>query len=67
MSEVMYPVLHLFPHLLLKDKDVGLRFDCFLNHATLNQQMGSKHKHYSKNKIPIILPDPVQELAKYRR
>ena len=66
MSEVMYPMLPVFPHMLWKDKDYGIEFDVLGNHSRLQSKVGVHTKHYSKRKDAVILDEPLAELKKYR-
>ena len=61
MSRTLYPLLSQHPHLHVKDKELGMLYDCLGGHEKKQTMMGSG-THYSKLKEPIVLykirPDP---------
>ena len=61
LSRTLYPRLSNYPHLHVKDKDLGMLYDCLGNHMKKQDLLGSG-RHYSKLKVPIVLykirPDP---------
>ena len=61
LSRSLYPLLSHYPHLHVKDKDLGMLYDCLGNHMKKQDLLGSG-THYSKLKVPIVLykirPDP---------
>ena len=61
MSRTLYPLLSQHPHLHVKDKELGMLYDCLGGHEKKQNMMGGG-THYSKLKEPIVLykprPDP---------
>ena len=61
LSRSLYPLLSHYPHLHVKDKDLGMLYDCLGSHAQKQKMLGPG-THYSKLKAPIVLykirPDP---------
>jgi mannosyltransferase OCH1-like enzyme len=61
MSRTLYPLLSQHPHLHVKDKELGMLYDCLGGHEKKQTMMGSG-THYSKLNEPIVLykirPDP---------
>lgn len=55
LSRAVYPRLHLYPHVLASDKDLGFLYDVLGGHAKKQAMIGGG-THYSKVKCPVVLP-----------
>ena len=54
LSRSLYPLLSHYPHLHVKDKDLGMLYDCLGGHQNKQKMLGPG-SHYSKLKVPIVL------------
>ena len=50
MSRTLYPILKEYPHLHVKDTELGMLYDCLGGHAKKQEMLGSG-THYSKLKV----------------